>query len=108
MPIGGSTQHFRFLVPSEDEDVTLDWALDSLATAVVRDGSKIWCSIHGTRWTTCGMPGENATEYTGRAIKAFRRFCRKMGVHLMVVAHPTKMQQRHRRLDASADALLDQ
>jgi twinkle protein len=87
-------QHFRFLVPSEDDDVTLEWVLEKAAQAVVRDGAKIvvidpWNEMDHTR-----LPGESVTDYTGRAIKAFRRFARAMGVHVMVVAHPTKMQQK--------------
>lgn len=87
-------RHFRFLVPNEDEDVTLEWALETLAIAVVRDGSKICVLDPWNEMDHARLPGENATEYTGRAIKAFRRFARKMGVHLIIVAHPTKMQQK--------------
>jgi twinkle protein len=33
------------------------------------------------------------TEYTGRAIKTLKRFAAKFLVHLIVVAHPAKMQK---------------
>jgi twinkle protein len=85
-------QHWRFLKPEEDEDVTLDWALENLATAVVREGSKVCVLDPWNEMDHARAPGESVTEYTGRAIKAFRRFARKMDVHLIVVAHPTKMQ----------------
>jgi twinkle protein len=87
--------HFRFLVPPEDQDISVDWALESLATAVVRDGSQIVVLDPWNEMDHLRLPGESVTDYTGRAIKAFRRFAKKMNVHLMVVAHPTKMQQRH-------------
>jgi twinkle protein len=87
-------RHHRFLVAPEDEDITVDWALERLATAVVRENSRIvvldpWNEMDHSR-----LPGESVTDYTGRAIKAMRRFCRSLGVHLIVVAHPTKMQPR--------------
>jgi twinkle protein len=87
-------EHFRFVVPSEDEDVTLEWLLEQAATSVTRDNAKIlavdpWNEMDHTR-----LPGESVTDYTGRAIKAFRRLARNMAIHLAVVAHPTKMQQK--------------
>jgi twinkle protein len=36
---------------------------------------------------------ETTTEYTGRAIKAFKRFARKFMVHMIVVAHPSKQMK---------------
>jgi twinkle protein len=87
-------RHFRFIVPNEDEDVTLDFVLEKSAQAVVQHRSQIlvidpWNEMDHTR-----LPGESVTDYTGRAIKAFRRFARKMNVHVCVVAHPTKQQQQ--------------
>jgi twinkle protein len=35
--------------------------------------------------------GISLTEYTGIAIKEFRRFAKKYQVHMIVVAHPTKL-----------------
>lgn len=87
-------RHFRFLVPNEDDEVTLDWMLDKAATAVVREGCKIVVVDPWNEMDHARLPGESVTDYTGRAIKAFRRFARKMGVHLIVVAHPTKVQPK--------------
>ena len=87
-------RHFRFLMPDEDADVSLEWLLDAAATSVIRDNSKVLVVDPWNEMDHVRMPGESVTDYTGRAIKAFRRFARKMGIHLMVVAHPTKMQQR--------------
>lgn len=86
--------HFRFLVPNEDADVSIDWMLDTAATAVVQHGAKIVVVDPWNEMDHMRIPGESVTDYTGRAIKAMRRFARKMGVHLLVVAHPTKMLQR--------------
>lgn len=81
---------FSFLVPSEDEDVTLEWVLDRCEASVVQHGSKVividpWNEMDHSR-----DRGESLTEYVGRAIKAFKRFARKFQVALIVVAHPSK------------------
>jgi twinkle protein len=86
-------EHFRFIVPSEDDDVTLEWMLEKMEAAVIQHGCRVividpWNEMDHDR-----APGENITEYTGRGIKALRRFARKFQIHLMVLAHPTKMQK---------------
>ncbi len=79
-----------FIVPGEDDDVTLDWMLDRMEVAVVRYGAQVividpWNEMDHTR-----ARDETMTEYVGRAIKALKRFARKFQVHLIVIAHPTK------------------
>lgn len=79
-----------FIVPGEDDDVTLDWMLDRMEAAVVRFGAQVvvidpWNEMDHTR-----ARDETMTEYVGRAIKALKRFARKFQVHLIVIAHPTK------------------
>lgn len=79
-----------FIVPGEDDDVTLDWMLDRMEVAVVRHGAKVividpWNEMDHSR-----NRDETMTEYVGRAIKALKRFARSFQVHLIVIAHPTK------------------
>lgn len=86
-------KHFSFIVPNEDDDVTLEWALDRMEAAVVQHGCKVvvidpWNEMDHSR-----NRDESLTEYTGRAIKALRRFAKKMAVHLIIVAHPTKQKK---------------
>lgn len=86
-------QNFSFVVGSEDADFDLDWLLDKLASAVVRYDAKLcvidpWNELDHAKpkdWTT--------TEYVGRAIRQLKKFARKWQIHLMVVAHPAKMQR---------------
>lgn len=83
-------RHFSFIVPSEDDDVTINWLMDRMEAAVVQHGVKVlvvdpWNEMDHTRERS-----ESLTEYVGRAIKAFKRFARKFQVHLIVVAHPSK------------------
>lgn len=83
-------RHMVFIVPGEDDDVTLDWMLDRMEAAVVRFGVHVividpWNEMDHTR-----ARDETMTEYVGRAIKSLKRFAKKFQVHLIVVAHPTK------------------
>lgn len=79
-----------FLVPSEDDDADLEWLLDKMEAAVVRFGASIilidpWNELEHSR-----RNGETETEYTGRAIRALKRFAKAFRVHICVIAHPTK------------------
>lgn len=85
--------NFAFLVPGEDDDVTLDWALDRMEAAVVQFGVKVMVIDPWNEMDHARERAESLTEYTGRAIKALRRFAKKMMVHLIVVAHPSKQMK---------------
>ena len=79
-----------FLVPSEDDDADLEWLLDRMEVAVVRYGASVviidpWNELEHSR-----RQGETETEYTGRAIRALKRFAKAFRVHVAVIAHPTK------------------
>jgi len=88
---GWIDRHFSFICPSDDDLVTLGWLLEKAAASVVRHGVKIvvidpWNELDHER-----PNGMSETEYTGLAIKEFKRFARKYQIHLIVVAHPTKL-----------------
>lgn len=79
-----------FMVPSEDDDADLEWLLDKMEASVVRFGASIilidpWNELEHSR-----KHGETETEYTGRAIRALKRFAKAFRVHVCVIAHPTK------------------
>lgn len=84
-------QHFVFVVPGDDDLANLTWTLDKCGAAVLRFGARVvvidpWNELDHDR------PAEmSLTEYTGRAIKEFKRFARSLDVHVIVVAHPTKL-----------------
>ena len=86
-------KHFAFMVPSEDDDVTLEWTLDRMEAAVVQHGCKIIVIDPWNEMDHSKSRDESLTEYTGRAIKALRRFAKKMMVHLIIVAHPSKQRK---------------
>ena len=86
-------QCFSFIYPSEDDDVSLEWVLDRCEAAVVQHGVKVVVIDPWNEMDHARAQGESLTEYTGRAIKAFKRFAKKFQVLLIVVAHPAKMQR---------------
>ena len=71
-------QNFLFVVPGEDDDVTLEWLVERLSSAVVRHGVKLliidpWNEIEHDR-----PPHLTSTEYTGLALRALKRFARSI------------------------------
>lgn len=86
-------KHFRFLVPSDETETSLTWLLETMAAAVHRFDPHIivvdpWNELEHIR------PREmTQTEYTGWAIRALKRFAKSHRVHIIVVAHPAKMQR---------------
>lgn len=88
---GWIERRFMFVVPSETEDATLEWMLERMEAAAMQGGCKVfvidpWNEIEHRR-----DGNETQTEYIGRAIRALKRFARAFDVHVMVVAHPTKI-----------------
>lgn len=86
-------RHFAFLHPSEDDDVSLKWVLEKAAIAAVQFGARIividpWNEMDHDRPADMSL-----TEYTGYAIKQFRKFARKHNVHMIIAAHPAKMRK---------------
>lgn len=86
-------RHFSFIIPHEDEDITLEWVLQHLAAAVIRNNAKIGVIDPWNEMDHIRPPDMNMTEYTGFAIKEMKKFAKKYRIHLMVLAHPAKMQR---------------
>jgi twinkle protein len=84
-------EHHRFVVPNDEEDATLDWVLDRMEAAVLQHGCKI-CVLDPFNEIENGRAhGESDVEYINRAVRTLRRFAKRFGIHLCIVAHPTKM-----------------
>lgn len=84
---------FGFIVPQDDVDVTLEWFLATAKAAVLRKEAQIlvvdpWNQMDHTR-----PPDMSQTEYVGFAIKSFTKFAKRLNIHLIVAAHPAKMQR---------------
>lgn len=83
--------NFLFIVPDSDDNANLKWTLDRCAVAVIQHDVDIviidpWNELDHDKPSNVSL-----TEYTGFAIKEFKRFARRFDVHVIVVAHPTKM-----------------
>lgn len=82
-------EHVSFILP---EAPTVAAVLDRARIAVSRQGITglvvdPWNELEHSR-----PVGMSETEYIGHALATFRRFARQYGVHLWLVAHPTKLQ----------------
>lgn len=85
-------EHFVFLVPDEDDDVDLNWVLERCQAAIVQHGAQIVVIDPWNEMDHIRPPDMSLTEYTGFAIKQFRKLAAKYHVHVIVAAHPTKLR----------------
>ena len=74
----------------DEEDIDLEYYLELLRIAVVRDGVRVvvldpWNELEHKR-----RRDETETDYIGRAVRAIKRFAKRYNVAMFVVAHPTK------------------
>ena len=79
----------------DDTEIDLDYYLELIRIAVVRDGVRIvildpWNELEHKR-----RRDETETDYIGRAIRKLKYFARRYNIALWVVAHPTKPQKGH-------------
>jgi twinkle protein len=86
-------EHFGFIVPGEDDEVTLTWLLETAAQAVLRKEAQIMVVDPWNELDHLRPPEMSQTEYVGFAIKQLKRFARKYRVHMIVAAHPAKMMR---------------
>lgn len=86
--------NFVFLVPDEDEDVTLEWTLQTAAAAVLQDGCKLLVIDPWNEMDHLRPDSMSLTEYTGFAIKQIKKMAQKYNIHVIVAAHPAKPMRR--------------
>ncbi len=86
-------QHFGFIVPSDSDDVTLQWLLDVATAAALRKEAQIVVIDPWNEMDHVRERDQSQTDYVGAAIREARRWARKMRVHLIIAAHPAKMQR---------------
>lgn len=83
--------HFRFLVPGDDEDPTLEWLIEKMEVAVIQHGCKILVADPWNEAVHERAHGESETDYTNRSLRTLKKFAKRFQVHVAVVAHPTKL-----------------
>lgn len=86
-------EHFAFIVPDEDEDAELKWVIERCQAAVVQHGCKLVVIDPWNEMDHIRPPDMSLTEYTGFAIKQFKKLARRFQCHVAVVAHPTKISR---------------
>lgn len=86
-------KYFSFIIPDEDDDVTLSWLIERAVTSILQHGAKIVVVDPYNEMDHVRPPDMSLTEYTGFAIKQFRKMARKYAVHVIVVAHPAKIRR---------------
>jgi twinkle protein len=86
-------QHFAFIAGDIDDNVDLSWLLERAAAAVIRHDADVLVIDPWNEMDHQRPPDMSLTEYVGFAIRELRRFAKKYGVHVIVVAHPAKMQR---------------
>lgn len=83
-------RHHRFIVPSEDDDASLEWLVEKMEVAAVREGVQAFVIDPWNELEHARRHDETETEYTGRAIRTLKRFAKAFRVAVVVIAHPTK------------------
>lgn len=91
---GWVNKHFKIILPDEEMLASLDGILNLAKVLVFRYGIKglvidPWNEIEHDRPTSM-----SETEYISLSLSKIRRFARNYGVHVWVVAHPTKLEPR--------------
>lgn len=88
-------RHFKVILPDEESG---NWSVDEILrlakSLVYRDGIRglvidPWNELDHTRPSAM-----TETEFISNALTKIRRFARLNGVHVWIVAHPTKMEKR--------------
>jgi twinkle protein len=82
--------HFRFILPPEEDTVTIPYLLEQMEGAVIRHGVNM---IVIDPWTELDLQlsgGTSETEAVRVYIAAIRRFAVRFHVHVAILAHPRK------------------
>jgi twinkle protein len=87
-------QHFGFIAPPEGVDMTVEWVLETAKAAVLRFEAKMLILDPWNEMEHLPDQREGMANYVGFAIRRLKEFARTYGVHLIVVAHPRKLQKR--------------
>lgn len=80
-----------FFINTQDSDITLEGILKKISELVMRKGIK---GVLIDPWNYIEHkiePHESETQYISRALTTIRRAAIKLGIHIIIVAHPTKL-----------------
>jgi twinkle protein len=91
-------EYFTFILPNMDDPNTLNTILDLSKAVVLRKGVKglvidPWNELDHSR-----PEGLTETEYISGCLSKLRRFARLYGLHIWLIAHPTKLKKQENGL----------
>lgn len=95
----GYLSEMFFFINTQDTDVTLEGLLKKIALLVMRKGIK---GVLIDPWNYIEHKIENnetETQYISRALTTIRKAAIKLGIHIIVVAHPTKLAKTNNKYD---------
>lgn len=101
---------FTFIAPNRSDNETehdIDWLLDRLETAVIREGVKMVLIDPFNEIEHRKRNDESMTEYIGRAIRKLKGFAMQYNVLVCVVVHPTKASSQMESSELSLYSLAD-
>lgn len=88
-----------FFINTQDTDVTLEGLLKKIGLLVMRKGIK---GVLIDPWNYIEHKiesNETETQYISRALTTIRKASIKLGIHIIVVAHPTKLNKTNNKYD---------
>ncbi len=86
-------RHFAFVVAGEDDETTLLWVLEKVSAAILRFEASLVVIDPWNEMDHARPRDMTTTEYVGFALRQFKRLAQRHAVHVIVVAHPAKMQR---------------
>jgi twinkle protein len=95
----GYLSEMFFFINTQDTDVTLEGLLKKIALLVMRKGIK-GVLIDPWNYIEHNIErNETETQYISRALTTIRKAAIKLGIHIIVVAHPTKLAKTNNKYD---------
>jgi twinkle protein len=89
--IDALNQYFFMIAPSED--FSLEVVLATMRSLIRRHGVNVLVIDPWNNLEVKSKSGESETSYTARILVKLRTFARQMGIHVILIAHPRKMQK---------------
>lgn len=84
-------KHFRISTPPEDEPITLELVEREMESAALHHNCQVFVLDPWNEVEHAPRHGETETQYIERALRQLKRKMRRLGLILIIVAHPTKL-----------------
>ena len=83
--------HFRISMPPDDEPLTLDAVEQEMMAAALQHGCQVFVIDPWNEVEHAFANGETETMYIERSLRRLKRHMRRLGLILIIAAHPTKL-----------------